>query len=92
MKKDRPHGAPDGDQSIKVSVADPGIPPMGPIDPDISRAVFALYDGKKLGAEDVRDARLLCALWQIAANLHTFSKQSAVNTAYLIALFRNLDK
>lgn len=63
-------------------------PPLIIIGPDISNAVFAFYDGKKMTARDAHDARMLAALYQIAKNLYAIQAQSIVNAQALIEAVR----
>lgn len=64
-------------------------PPLIIIGPEISKAVFAFYEGGKMTKRDCHEARVLAALYQIAKNLYAIHAQSIVNAQALIEAIRS---
>ena len=85
MKKVLPTDDPKNDGALPPHQESPLII----IDPAISKAVFALYEGTKMTKRDARDARMLAATWQVAKNLYAIHAQSIVNAQALIEAVRN---
>lgn len=84
-KRVLPTSEPNPDKRPPATEADG---PVIIVAPEVSAAIFSLYDGKKITERVAHEARMLAAIWQVAVNLNKMHQQSLINTAAIIEAIR----